>query len=71
MPDDEWAEFVSSGHGPRFDYSSAAAAEILNLHFDPSQPKAVLFSKILYTILHAMQRADEALQEARYAPSAN
>lgn len=71
MPEDEWAQFVTSGHGPRYDYSSSAAAEILNLHFDSSQPKAVLFSKILFTILSAMQCAEEALQEARFEPSEN
>jgi len=53
-----------SGNGPRYDWSAAAAAEILNLHFDPSQPKAVLFSRILYTILNAMYRAEEELHQA-------
>jgi hypothetical protein len=71
MPEDEWAEFATCGHGPRYDYSSAAAAEILNLHFDPSQPKAVLFSRILFTILNAMNRAEESLLEARFQPSEN
>ena len=51
-------------NGPRYDWSEAAAAEILNLHFDPSQPKAVLFGRILYAILNAMYRAEEELHQA-------
>jgi hypothetical protein len=65
------AELASSGHGPRYDYSAAAAAEILNLHFDPSQPKAVLYGRILFTILNAMYLAECELAEARSQPSEN
>ena len=57
--------------GPLYDYSAAATAEILNLHFDPSQPKAVLFGRILFTILNAMVAAEEELNEARFEPSVN
>lgn len=57
--------------GPRYHYSAAAAAEILNLHFDSSQPKAVLFSRILSTILNAMHMAEEELHAARLEPNPN
>lgn len=60
-----------SESGPRYRYSAAAAAEILNLHFDPAQPKAVLFARILFTILQAMYRAEEELSAARLEPSEN
>jgi hypothetical protein len=63
--------YLPQGHGPRYDFSAAAAAEILNLHFDPAQPKAVLHGRILYTILHAMCAAEEELANARWEPSAN
>jgi hypothetical protein len=62
---------TSEGNGPRYDYSAAAAAEILNLHFDPSQPKAVLYGRILFTILNAMYRADEEINSTRFEPSDN
>lgn len=72
MPEDDQREFViDAGSGPRYDYSAAAAAEILNLHFDPSQPKAVLFGRILFTILNAMYRAEAELSGARWEPSEN
>lgn len=60
-----------SENGPRYDMASAATAEILNLHFDPFQPKAVLYGRILFTILSAMYRAEEELSEARLKPSVN
>lgn len=60
-----------NGNGPRYDWSAAAAAEILNLHFDPSLPKPVLYSRILYTILNAMYRAEAELGAARQVPSVN
>lgn len=71
MSEEHSTEFATGGNGPRYDYSAAAAAEILNLHFDPSQPKAVLFGRILYTILNAMYRAEEELGWARREPSEN
>jgi hypothetical protein len=71
MPENQWAEFATSGNGPRYDYSAAAAAEILNLHFDSLQPKAVLFGRILFTILNAMNRAEDELKAARSEPSSN
>lgn len=72
MPEDFRSEFViDAGSGPRYDYSAAAAAEILNLHFDPSQSKAVLFGRILYTILNAMNMAEEELSGARWEPREN
>jgi hypothetical protein len=57
--------------GPRYHRAAAAAAEILNLHFDPSKPKAELFGKILFTILAAMYAADEDLNTSRLRPSNN
>jgi hypothetical protein len=65
------ADFAAGGNGPRYDYSAAAAAEILNLHSDPGQPKAVLFGRILYTILNAMQMAEEELARGRREPGEN
>ena len=62
--------FPTSGNGPKYDYS-AAAAEILNLHFDPSQPKSVLYGRILLTILNAWNLAEEELARARWEPSEN
>lgn len=59
------------GEGPRYHYSAAAAAEILNLHFDSSEPKPVLFSRILFTILNAMHLAEEELNAARLEPNPN
>jgi len=44
---------------------------VLNLHFDPSQPKAVLFSRILFTILNAMNLAEQELARAKWEPSEN
>jgi hypothetical protein len=61
MTDDSDPKFVIDlGNGPRYDHSALAAAEILQL--DPSQPKAILFGQILFTVLEAMNRADEELQ---------
>ncbi len=62
---------MNSGNGPRFDYSAAAAAEILNLHFDPSQPKELLYERILGTILRAMDAAADELNRGRTEPSDN
>jgi hypothetical protein len=63
--------YLPQGHGPRYDFSAAAAAEILNLHFDPAQPKAVLYGRILRTILHAVYAAEEELADARWEPGMN
>lgn len=71
MSDDHRGEYETSGNGPRYDYSAAAAAEILNLHFDPSQPKAVLFGRILFTILNAMNMAEAELSGSRWEPEEN
>jgi hypothetical protein len=65
------AEFITRGNGPNYDYSAAAAAEILNLHFDPLQPKPILFGRILFTILRAMEAAQEELRQGRCEPSEN
>ncbi len=70
-PEDNRADYATRGNGPRYDYSAAAAAEILNLHFDPSQPKHVLFGRILFTILNAMNMAEEELARARWEPGEN
>lgn len=71
MPGDQRPEFAACEGGPRYDYSAAAAAEILNLHFDSSQPKSVLFSRILFTILNAMNMAEAELSRARFEPGDN
>ena len=71
MNDDHRSEFAACGKGPRYKYSAAAAAEILNLHFDPTQPKPVLFSRILLTILEAMNRAEAELNRSRFEPGDN
>lgn len=62
---------ASIGNGPRYDFSAAAAAEILNLHFDPSQPKPVLYGRIVATILNAMNLAEAELSKGRCEPSEN
>jgi hypothetical protein len=61
MPDD----------GPRYRRAAEATAEILNLHFDPSRPKAELFGKILFTILAAIYAAEEDRNASRLYPSEN
>jgi hypothetical protein len=68
---DDHAASATGGNGPRYDYSAAAAAEILNLHFDPSKPKAVLYGRILATILNAMHLAEAELRGARWEPGEN
>jgi hypothetical protein len=62
MPEKQAGPFATFGNGPRYDHSAAAAAEIINLHFDPSEPKAIRFGRILFTVLEAMYRADEELR---------
>lgn len=59
------------GNGPRYDWSAAAAAEILNLHIGKDDPKAVLFGKILFIILNSMEKAEEEISGIRYLPSDN
>jgi len=71
MSEEHPAEFSTPGNGPKYDYAAAAAAEVLNLHFDPSQPKTVLFGRILFTILNAMNLAEQELARARWEPSEN
>lgn len=61
----------AGGHGPRYDWSAAAAAEILNLHLDSTQPKAIMFARILFTILNAMDRAEEEMRAIRLEPGEN
>ena len=60
-----------SDNGPRYDWSAKAAAEIINLHIDPAQPKAQQFGRILFTILNAMYRADDELRLRQFIPSDN
>jgi hypothetical protein len=71
MPHEDRSEAASNKTGQKYDYSSAAAAEILNLHFDPSQPKAVLYERILATILNAMTLAEAESRAARWEPGEN
>ena len=72
------------GQSPRYHRSAQAAAEILNLHLDPSKPKAELFGKNLYAympkaeifgliqfcIFRAMDAAEDDLR-CRFTPSEN
>lgn len=60
-----------TGNGPRYDWSAAATAEILNLHFDPSIPKHILYARILYTILNAMHQAEAEARALRLEPGDN
>jgi hypothetical protein len=71
MPEEYRPGHVTSGNGPKYDFSAAAAAEILNLHFDPSLPKPVLFGRILFTTLNAMDAAQAELTQGRLEPSEN
>ena len=57
--------------GPRYRRAAEATAEILNLHFDPSKPKAELFGKILFTVLAAIHAAEKDLNASRFDPSKN
>ena len=60
-----------NGNGPRYDWSAKAAAEIINLHIDATHPKAVVYGRILFTILNAMYRADDELRLRQLTPSDN
>ena len=71
MSEEHPLAFPTRGNGPRYDYSAAAAAKILTLHFDPSQPKSVLFGCILFTILNAMNLAEQERERARWEPGEN
>ena len=71
MTEEQAGPFATCGNGARYDHSAAAAAEILNLHLDPSQPKAVLFGRILFTVLEAMNRAEADLNGFRWEPGDN
>jgi hypothetical protein len=71
MPQDHRGEYATSGNGCRYDSAAIAAAEILNRHFDPSQPKAVLFGRILFTVLDAIYRAESELNGSRWEPGEN
>lgn len=71
MADRRWPNGIMSSQGPKHVYSAAAAAEILNLHFDPSQPKEVLFDRVMGTILRAMNAADTELGRGMPRPSIN
>ncbi len=71
MPDEAIGKFVTRGNGARYDHSAAAALEIINQHCDPSQPKAIRFGRILFTILEAMNRAEDELSGIRSRPGDN
>lgn len=58
-------------NGPRYDYSAAAAAHILNILWGSDEPKSILFSKLLFVILDSMYAAERELYQARYTPSEN
>jgi hypothetical protein len=63
MPDDQLAGFATSGNGPRYDASAAAAVLILK-QFDPSQPMEVLYGRILFAVLDAIYQAESELVAA-------
>ena len=44
---------------PKFKRAADASCEIINFNFDASQPKWLLYSKVLYCILNAMHQADK------------
>ena len=69
MPEKQAGTFATCGNGSRYDHSAAAAAEILDLHCDPSQPKAIRFGRILFTILEAMNRAEQELKGVEHERS--
>ena len=71
MPENSTGPFATHGNGPKYDYSAAAAAEILNLQFDSSQPTAILYGRILLTILNAMNMAEAELRGIPWEPSEN
>lgn len=58
-------------NGPRYEWSAVAAAEIVNIHLGADVPKPVLYSRILYTILQAMYKAEDELRSARLEPCEN
>ncbi len=55
--------------GPRYRWAAHAAAEIVNLHMPSNECTAVVFGRILFTILAAMYEADQELN--RLTPSEN
>jgi hypothetical protein len=57
-------DHVTSGNGPRYDHSAAAAAEILQF-VDSTQPNALLFGKILFSILRALYNAEAELNQGK------
>jgi hypothetical protein len=59
------------GNGPKYDWSAAATAEIMNLHLHSDAPTAVVFGRILFTILEAMDKADAELTRERLKISRN
>ena len=58
------------GESPRYRRAAEAAAEIVNLHVDADVAPAVRFSRILFTILAAMDLA-AADRQRRHTPSDN
>jgi hypothetical protein len=60
-----------TGEGPRYDRAAEAAAEIVNLHLGCAEPRAVLFARVLFCILHAMDEAGRQIDAARLEPSLN
>ena len=56
---------------PRFERAADAACEIINFNFDASQPKWLLYSKVLYCIMNAMHQADKDEGRRWHEPSRN
>ena len=55
----------------RHRHASRAAAEVLNLYWDLDEPKAVVFGRVMWTILAAMEAAAGEAHEARTGFSDN
>ncbi|WP_422929661.1 hypothetical protein [Singulisphaera sp. PoT] len=58
-------------NGPRYDWAAAAAAQICNTLAGGDMPKHILFGRILFIVLDAMNLAEEELAESRQTPSRN
>jgi hypothetical protein len=71
MVESDAGQFATSGNGPRYDWAAKVSAEIINCHLDSKESKVVLFGKILFIILSAMDRAEEELSWQRLEPSEN
>jgi hypothetical protein len=61
----------ANGNGPRYDWAARTTAQVVNLLAENSDPKHVLYAKVLFLILHSMYAADAELNGLRFEPSDN